>query len=267
MAKSLAAPLFELTAFDVVPAALARFEGIARLARSAAEVGRNSEIAGVCVRDDAQLRTVLTGPQGLLEGLGKGAIILVHSTVRAKTIRELARVACESGVELIDAAVSRTVHGKAARFVCSMVGGDPAVLERARPVLEAFSTAIFHTGPLGSGVVAKACNNLVTLIEFTAAHESFRLAAANGVDAAVLRRIMTENGNLTPTMAAFIDSRASAPPQPGSAEFAALRTQIGKLCEKDLDVALELAGDSGLALAATERVRGLILDVFENRPG
>ena len=267
MAKSLVAPSFELTVFDVAPAALGRFEGSARLASSAADVGRHSEIVGVCVRDDVQLRAVLTGPQGLLEGLGQRGIILAHSTVRATTIRELARVAAERGVDLIDAAVSRTVHGQAAQFVCSMVGGDPAVMERARPVLEAFSTAIVHAGPLGSGMVIKACNNLTTFIEYTAAHESFRLATANGIDPAVLRRVMTENGNLTPSMAAFMNFRASGPDRLGQDEFTALQTRMGKLCEKDLDVALDLANDSGLALPATEQARALILEVFENNQG
>jgi 3-hydroxyisobutyrate dehydrogenase-like beta-hydroxyacid dehydrogenase len=115
-------------------------------------------------------------------------------------------------------------------------------------------------------MVIKACNNLVTFIEYTAAHESFRLATANGVDPAVLRRVMTENGNLTPSMAAFIDSRATGPARLGQAEFAALQTRIGELCAKDLDVALDLARDCALTLAATERVRALILNVFENKP-
>jgi 3-hydroxyisobutyrate dehydrogenase-like beta-hydroxyacid dehydrogenase len=267
MAKSLAAPPFELTVFDVAPGALSRFEGIARLGGTAADVGRHSEIVGVCVRDDVQLRAALTGPDGLLEGIGKRGIILVHSTVRATTIRELAVVASERGVDLIDAAVSRTVHGEAARFVCSMVGGDPAIMERARPVLEAFSTAIVHAGPLGAGMVIKACNNLTTFIEYTAAHESFRLAEANGIDPTVLRQVMTANGNLTPSMAAFMNFRATGTTRLGQAEFAQLQTRMGKLCEKDLDVALDLASDSGLTLPATERARALILNVFENKPG
>src|SRR5882757_9760224 len=267
MAKSLAAAPFELTVFDVAPGALSRFDGIARLAGSAADVGRHSEIVGVCVRDDVQLRAALTGPDGLLKGIGKRGIILVHSTVRATTIRELAVVASERGVDLIDAAVSRTVQGQADRFVCSMIGGDPAAIELARPVLEAFSTAIVHAGPLGAGMVIKACNNLTTFIEYTAAHESFRLAEANGIDPTVLRQVMTANGNLTPSMAAFMNFRATGTTRLGQAEFAQLQTRMGKLCEKDLDVALELAGDSGLTLPATERARALILDVFENKPG
>jgi 3-hydroxyisobutyrate dehydrogenase len=113
--------------------------------------------------------------------------------------------------------------------------------------------------------VLKACNNLTTFIEFTAAHESFRLAEAKGVDSTALRQVMTANGNLTPSMAAFMNYRATGPVHLGDAEFAALQTRMGKLCEKDLDVALELAGDSGLALPATERARALILDVFENK--
>jgi 3-hydroxyisobutyrate dehydrogenase-like beta-hydroxyacid dehydrogenase len=265
MAQALVAPPFELTVFDVVPEALKRFEAIARLAVSAADVARHSEIVGVCVRDDVQLRAVLTGPEGLLEGMGKGGIILVHSTVRAMTIRDLAGVAAERGIHLIDAAVSRTVQGAATRFVCSMVGGDPSVMERARPMLEAFSTTIVHAGSLGAGMVIKACNNLTTFIEFIAAHESFRLAEANGIDPAVLRQVMTENGNLTPSMAAFMNFRASDRTRPDPPELAALRTQMGKLSEKDLDVALDLARDSGLALPATERARALIRDVFENK--
>jgi 3-hydroxyisobutyrate dehydrogenase-like beta-hydroxyacid dehydrogenase len=268
MAKSLAAAPFELTVFDVAPGALSRFEGIARLVGSAADVGRHSEIVGVCVRDDAQLRAALTGPDGLLEGIGKRGVILVHSTVRATTIRELAVVASERGVDLIDAAVSRTVQGQAAaRFVCSMVGGDPVIMERARPVLEAFSTAIVHAGPLGAGMVIKACNNLTTYIEYTAAHESFRLAEANGIDPTVLHQVMTANGNLTPSMAAFMNFRTTGTTRLGHAEFTALQTRMGKLCEKDLDVALDLASDSGLRLPATERARALILNVFENKSG
>jgi 3-hydroxyisobutyrate dehydrogenase len=266
MAKSLAAAPFELTVFDVAPGALSRFEGIARVVGSAADVGRHSEIVGVCVRDDVQLHAALTGPDGLLKGIGKRGVILVHSTVRATTIRELAVVASERGVDLIDAAVSRTVQGQAARFVCSMVGGDPAIMERARPVLEAFSTAIVHAGPLGAGMVVKACNNLTTFIEYTAAHESFRLAEANGIDPTVLHQVMTANGNLTPSMAAFINFRTTGTTRLGQAEFAQLQTRMGKLCEKDLDVALDLASDSGLTLPATERARALILDVFENKP-
>jgi 3-hydroxyisobutyrate dehydrogenase-like beta-hydroxyacid dehydrogenase len=177
-------------------------------------------------------------------------------------------VASERGVDLIDAAVSRTVQGQAAaRFVCSMVGGDPVIMERARPVLETFSTGIVHAGPLGAGMVIKACNNLTTFIEYTAAHESFRLAEANGIDPTVLRQVMTANGNLTPSMAAFMNFRATDTTRLGQAEFAQLQTRMGKLCEKDLDVALDLASDSGLRLPATERARALILDVFENKPG
>lgn len=264
MARALAAPPFELTVFDVVPEALAAFEGAARLAATPAEVGRNAEIVGVCVRDDDQVRTVLGGPNGLLAGLGKGAIVLVHSTVLASTVRDLAGAAAKRGIDLIDAAVTRTVHGDATKFVCSMVGGDPSILERARLVLEAFSTEIVPAGPLGGGMVVKACNNLTTYLEFLAAHESFRLAQANGVDAAVLHRVMTGNGNLTPSMGAFMKARLTGALQADNAEHRAFRTRVGKLGEKDIDVALALARDVGLALPAAEAARALILDMFEN---
>ena len=264
MARALAAPPFELTVFDVVPEALDRFEDTARLAASPAEVGRNADIVGVCVRDDEQVRTVLGGPDGLLAGLGKGGIILVHSTVLAITVRDLANAAAQRGIDLIDAAVTRTVHGEANQFVCSMVGGDPAIIERARPFLDAFSTQIVPAGPLGGGMVVKACNNLTTFLEFLAAHEAFRLAEANGVAASVLQQVMTGNGNMTPSMAAFMKARITGAMQPNTPDARAFRTRIGKLSEKDLDVALALGREVGLSLPATESARALILDMFEN---
>jgi 3-hydroxyisobutyrate dehydrogenase-like beta-hydroxyacid dehydrogenase len=113
-------------------------------------------------------------------------------------------------------------------------------------------------------MVLKACNNLVTYLELMAADESVRLARANGLDVALLREVMTENGNLTDTMRRFLDFRDSGPGQMGRDAFRTFQSHVSTLAEKDLDVALGIAADSGIALPASQTTRGLIRGMLEH---
>ena len=114
------------------------------------------------MRHDADVTAVVSGPDGLLDTIRPGGIIAIHSTVLPKTIRALAETAEAKGVHLIDAAVSGGPAGAAARTLVTMVGGDAAILEQARPMLAAFSGTIVHAGAIGMGMALKLCNNLVT---------------------------------------------------------------------------------------------------------
>jgi 3-hydroxyisobutyrate dehydrogenase len=111
-------------------------------------------------------------------------------------------------------------------------------------------------------MVLKACNNLVTYIQLMAGHESFGLARAYGLDPALLRRVMTENGNLTDSMARYQDFRAHGAAQLGADGFAAFLARTRGLAEKDLEVALALAGSVGLALPGSEVARRAAAQVF-----
>ena len=90
-----------------------------------------------------------------------------------------------------------------------MVGGDSADIARVRPVLAATCRRIVYAGPLGAGMVLKAANNLVTMLQLVAAHESHALVRAAGLDPRLLDEVMTENGNLTDTMRRFLEFRVS----------------------------------------------------------
>jgi 3-hydroxyisobutyrate dehydrogenase-like beta-hydroxyacid dehydrogenase len=146
-----------------------------------------------------------------------------------------------------------------------MVGGPAAALEKARPVLDAFCRSIVHAGALGSGMVLKAANNLVTMLELVAAHESLRLVGRGGVDEALLLQVMTGNGNLTDTMRRFIEFRRDGPRQLGPAAFDEFQTRMGRLVTKDLEVALDIAAEAALELPATAAASRLMMDVFLNR--
>jgi 3-hydroxyisobutyrate dehydrogenase-like beta-hydroxyacid dehydrogenase len=265
MAEQLAKPTFDLTVFDVAAAATEPFAGRARIAGSPAELGRHADIVGICVRHDADVTAVVTASDGLLETLQPGAIIAIHSTVRPATVRTLADMAAAKGVHVLDAAVSGGPAGATARKLVAMVGGDDEPVARLRPMLEAFSGTIIHAGASGTGMALKLCNNLVTYMQLQAAIEGFGLAAAGGLDEAVLRNVMAANGNLTTAMGQYLDFCNNGPAQLGQDAYQAFKDATAGLAEKDLDFALAFAEDVGFQLKGAETIRQIIRAGLKSR--
>ncbi|ARS26237.1 NAD(P)-dependent oxidoreductase [Sphingomonas sp. KC8] len=256
MAERLLRPELNLTVFDMAEAAAANFQGKARIAENAADVGASADLIGICVRDDADVEQVVTA---LLTRMRSG-LIAIHSTVRPATVLELAARAKVHGVTVIDAAVTGGADGaRNGRLTC-MVGGDPAALDQARPLLSAYCSNIVHAGATGQGMTLKIVNNLVTYVELLGAVEAYRLAAAAGLDPARLSEVMTDNGNLTPSMRAYVGFRANGPAQIGTDLFVATQTALATLAEKDLALAIDLAADCGLAVPLGDATARLFRD-------
>jgi 3-hydroxyisobutyrate dehydrogenase-like beta-hydroxyacid dehydrogenase len=263
MAHRLCNPRFDLGVYDVDRKATDAFAARdCSVATSVSELARHADVACICVRDDAQLRDVLEGPHGLLANAARPLISLVHSTVRPRTVCELAPAAAARGVTLLDAPVTGGAHLAERGELVAMVGGPAVALDKARPVLDAFCRMVIHAGDLGSGMLLKAANNLVTMLELVAAHESLKLVERGGVAADLLHRVMTENGNLTDTMRRFLEFRRDGARQLGADAFEAFQMRMGRLVTKDLEVALDIAAETGLDLPATETASRLMLDVF-----
>jgi 3-hydroxyisobutyrate dehydrogenase len=254
-ARLLAKAYPDLAVYDVSSSAMNAFAGKARLAKSIADVGRDAEVVGVCVRDDRQVREALEGDTGLIAVMPAGSVIAVHSTVRPQTIIDLAAGAATRNVTVIDAAVSRTIIRADGPFVITMTGGDPAVTERLRPVLERFSTDIMHVGRLGSAMVLKITNNLVSWMSIVVARQAFDLAIAGGVGADKLTQVMRRNGNLTPTMEGYL-----AMPQTvkgSEAERKAFYASQAGIGEKDLELAATVAAELHVAVPIASHAKGL----------
>jgi 3-hydroxyisobutyrate dehydrogenase-like beta-hydroxyacid dehydrogenase len=250
---------FDLALYDASPGPLEAFRGRARLATSPAAVAQETELICICVRDEAQLREVIEGPQGILASLRPNALVLVHSTVSPATIIAMSVAAAARGAQLIDAAVTRTRFGAAqGPFVLTMTGGEPALTERARPVLGTFSTQVVHAGPLGAGMALKITNNFVTWVHVLAIQQAYSLAKAGGVEIDKLREVMTGNGNLTPVTRAVIDGLVRDAGMM-SAERAAFAESQGRIGEKDLELALECARAGKVELTIASHVRDGIL--------
>jgi 3-hydroxyisobutyrate dehydrogenase-like beta-hydroxyacid dehydrogenase len=265
MAEQLAQPPFELTVFDVSSAATDAFAGKAKVAASPAELGRDVEQVGICVRHDADVTAVVTGPDGLLQTMRPDTIIAVHSTVRPATVKTLAEVAKAKGVHLLDAGVSGGPMGAAAKKLVTMIGGDAEQVARLRVMVEAFSGTIIHAGGTGMGMALKLCNNLVTYMQLQAAIEGVGLALAGGLDEKVLREVMANNGNLTTAMSQYLDFCATGPARMGQEAYLSFKDATAGLAEKDLDFALGFAKDVGVELKGTEAIRQVIREGLRSR--
>lgn len=254
MAHRLAAAAPQTIVHDAVSAAMTGFEGVATLASSPAAVGEMAGLVGVCVRDDADIRAVVDGEQGLLRTMRTG-IIAVHSTVRPSTVVDLAARAADHGVSVIDVAVSGGADGAAKGTLTGLAGGDAALIAKARPMLDTYCSDIIHAGETGSGMALKLCNNLVTYIELSAALEAYRLAEALDLDPDMLTGVMTNNGNLTPAMRQYIAFRRTGPAQIGGEAFMATQKALIALGSKDLELAGEAAAETGTTIEVADHVR------------
>lgn len=262
MAERLVEQGGDVTLFDAFSAATAAFASRATIAASPADMGASAELIGICVRDDDDVRAVVDGDDGLLRSMTRGAIA-VHSTVRPSTIVYLAARAKAKGVDLIDAAVTGGPEVARRGGLTCMVGGNAAQVDRLRPLLSTYCTDIVHAGDTGAGMALKICNNLVTYIQLVAATESYRLADANGLSHERLTQVMTNNGNLTPAMKGYIAFRQStAATADGADGFAASQAALIHLAEKDLGLAIEIAGEAGTGVPATDAIRSIFRDII-----
>jgi len=157
----------------------------ARVVDTPAEAAAAADVAITMLADDTAVRSVFTGPDGLVEGAHEGGVLIDMSTVLPDTIRSLAEAVRATGSGILDAPVSGSVSLAEAGTLTLMVGGEAADLERARPVLESLAKTIFHLGPLGAGAGMKLAVNAVIFGLNGALAEGLVLAEAAGVDRAV----------------------------------------------------------------------------------
>jgi 3-hydroxyisobutyrate dehydrogenase-like beta-hydroxyacid dehydrogenase len=152
-----------------------------KLASSPRAAAEGAEAVFTMVTDDAALRAVTLGPDGVVGGLGSGAVLVDMSTVSPAVVRELEGPVTARGAALLDVPVSGstiTVEQGEASF---MAGGDSAALERVRPWLLAMGTAVTHVGPLGLAKTMKVASNLGLAVQMLAFSEAVLLAEKAGI--------------------------------------------------------------------------------------
>jgi len=155
-----------------------------------AELGRCCEVVFTVITSSADVEGVALGMDGLVEGMAPGSVLIDCSTIAPDAARRIAARLAEKGIHFLDAPVSGGEQGAIDATLAIMAGGDAAVLDRVRPLLECLGQRIVHIGPNGAGQVAKACNQMIMVAAIEAAAEAMRLAAGAGVDCAKVRQAL-----------------------------------------------------------------------------
>jgi 3-hydroxyisobutyrate dehydrogenase-like beta-hydroxyacid dehydrogenase len=249
IARRIARCGFSLVACDINPKALAAFDepGTVREANPIA-VASEVDALCVCVRTDQDLIS-LVGGGALFAALGRGGLLIIHSTVDPQLCRRLADAAQTHGVDLIDAGVSGGGPAALAGECSIFAGGDRAAFDRAAPLLACYGKSVVHLGPVGRGMEAKLLNNLVSIANY-------------GLSAAILdlgERLHFDREQLRQALMA------------GSAEGFALRAVPGllrpegagalrELLKKDVEHARTLAPLDDVAMATLLPAAQALLD-------
>jgi 3-hydroxyisobutyrate dehydrogenase len=165
-------------------------------AESAAEAAGRAEVVITMVPNSPEVEVAYLGPRGVLEGARPGQIAIDMSTIDPATTRKVGARLEAAGIRMLDAPVSGGVPGAVAGTLTIMVGGDPAVVSQVRSILGVMGKNVVHVGPLGSGEVAKICNNLLAGVSMIAAAEAFTIGTRAGVDPKILHEVIrTSSGN------------------------------------------------------------------------
>ena len=248
IAKRLLAWPGGLVVCDVRPEATEPYvaEG-ATAATSGAEVARTARLVCVTVVDDAQVRDVVDGPEGILRTAAPGTVVTVHSTIADTTAVELAGTCAEHGVHLVDAPVSGGAPGAERGELAVMVGAPREVYEAIKEPLKLFAGMPVHAGEVGAGTRMKLARNLLHFISFTAATEAQRLAEAAGIDIAKLGKVVRHTDAITGGAGAIM-LRETTDPIAEDDFWHGVFTHVRALGEKDLALALDLSERMGVEL-------------------
>jgi 2-hydroxy-3-oxopropionate reductase len=224
---------------------------------SAAHVASSSDIVMTMVTDTRAVEEVLLGERGVASGARPGLLVIDHSTIDPAATKRIAGELQTRGIDMLDAPVSGGDAAAEAGTLAIMVGGSAAALERATPALSCYGKSIVHIGPNGAGQVAKACNQICTIVNQLGAAEAMLLAERAGVDPRAVKEAL---------MGGFAASRMLDLQAPKMIARDFEGKVESRLHHKDIHIVLDLARSLGLELPASAAAAD-VLDRLQQRGG
>jgi 3-hydroxyisobutyrate dehydrogenase len=204
MAANLLKASFSLSVYNRTAAKAQALIGAgARFASTPAEAARDASVIISMLADDTASREVWLGNGGALGAVKKGAILIESSTVSPAWIAELAKLATQRGVHLLDAPVTGSRAQAEAGQLSFLVGGDVAALELATPVLKAMSKEIVSLGPVGSGAKMKLINNFLCGVQTASLAEGLTWIERSGLDREKALSVLKSGAPGSPLLAAI----------------------------------------------------------------
>jgi 2-hydroxy-3-oxopropionate reductase len=240
----------------------------ARAGDSPADVASQADIVMTMVTDTKAVEDVVLGERGIAQGARAGSLVVDHSTITPDGARRIASALTTRGVEMLDAPVSGGSAAAEAGTLAIMMGGSRAGVERVSPVLSSYAKTIVHIGASGAGQVAKACNQICTIVNQLGAAEAMLLAERAGVDPRAVKEALmggfAASRMLDLQAPKMIARDFQGPPSP-SGLGGASRIE-SRLHHKDIHIVLEMARALGIELPASAAAAS-VLDRLQQRGG
>ena len=155
------------------------------------EVAESSDVIISIVTDTSDVEDVLFGKDGVLDGAREGQVVIDMSTISPDATCVFAERLAEKGGGMLDAPVSGGEIGAIQGTLTIMVGGLADVFTRCRPILEGMGKRITHVGPVGSGQIVKACNQIMCAVNQVAVSEALSLCCQSGIDPNLMHEVIT----------------------------------------------------------------------------
>ena len=230
----------------------------AQAADSPAAVARQSDVIITMLPDTPDVEFVLTGPNGVLEGIQKGALVIDMSSISPVAAKSLAARVAAAGATMLDAPVSGGEIGAINAALSIMVGGAPAAFKRARPIFECMGHAdrIVHIGDEpGSGQICKVCNQIAIGGALAGVSEALALARKAGVDGARVRQALLGGFASSRVLEVHGERILTSQYTPG------FRT---RLYQKDLRIAQEVGAALGASTPTAKLIAKLVDDLVDS---
>ena len=228
----------EVAVLDIVATLRSELEALgARWMTTPRELAASCELILLSLPGPEEVEAVMQGPDGVLAGAALGSIVLQTSTISPKQSGELAISCASLGVDFLDAPVSGGVEGAKTGTLSVMVGGGALVLERARPLLTAFSDRVFHMGEAGTGSSMKLVIQATYMSQLAAFMEAVGLGREAGLPMKQMLEVLADSSAHHPTIGKRYDKLLSDDLSPRVAVRAGL---------KDMELVRGFAADLGL---------------------
>jgi 3-hydroxyisobutyrate dehydrogenase-like beta-hydroxyacid dehydrogenase len=243
IARRLLAHDFQVIAYDRNRAKVEKvMESGASPAASLAEIAGSADVVISSLTDDAAVKSVYGGANGLLSQVRSGCIIVETSTVSPETPREMHEIAAQRGASYLDVTISGSTPAAEQGALTLFGGGPQGAFHAAEPLFAAFARKYFHVGPSGSGASMKLAVNLILGLGMQAIAESVAFAHKSGLERERFLEVLSQTAVIAPAHVGKLERAARNDYSP---QFPL------RLMNKDFRLILETAAANRIPLPAT----------------
>lgn len=252
MARNILRRGYRVKGFDLNPAAIkAHVDAGGQAATSLQDVAKDADVVITMLPDGPDVEKAVVGEGGLVQAMQPGSVLIDMSTIDPGVTRRVGRALAEKGIAMVDCPVGKTQDHAIAGTLTLMIGGDPAVIERVRPVLDCMGRDFFYCGELGMGEALKLTNNFLAASILSATSEALVMGRKAGLSLEIMTDVMR-------TTMAWNNQLAVALPKKGLAGDFSPGFMV-KLGEKDQRLAIDLAKALGVETPVGAAVHAVLV--------